>query len=235
MSISRSIPKNISWLFVGVIALVIVQSCSTSKEAATDKEPEPPGAIEQKSVLTNIDSMSADTSQLPPPSPEESETEPKEEPKAVNVDSLLAEMSLKEKIGQLFFIRAYGYYKSDGDAAYQQLLNQVKNFNVGGLVFFNGDIYGQAVLTNKLQRASNLPLWITQDMEYGAAMRISGTTRFVPAMGVAATQNPDYAYWVGKVTGREAKALGVNQIFAPVLDVNNNPQNPVINVRSFSS
>src|SRR5699024_3907987 len=92
----------------------------------------------------------------------------------------------------------------------------------------------QAVLTNRLQTISQTPLWITQDMEFGAAMRIEKTTRLTPAMGIAATQNPDYAYQAGKITAAEAKALGVHQIFAPVIDVNNNPRNPVINVRSFS-
>src|SRR5699024_10567302 len=103
------------------------------------------------------------------------------------------------------------------------------------IIFFRGNIYAQAVLTNKLQHVSKIPLWFTQDMEYGAAMRVNRATRFVPAMGIAATQNPDYAYWSGKVTAREAKALGVHQVFAPVLDINNNPENPVINVRSFSA
>jgi beta-glucosidase-like glycosyl hydrolase/CubicO group peptidase (beta-lactamase class C family) len=98
-----------------------------------------------------------------------------------------------------------------------------------------GDIYGQAVLANKLQKLTDIPLWITQDMEYGAAMRIRGTTRFTPAMGVAATGDKRNAFMMGKITALEAKALGVHQIFAPVLDVNNNPANPVINVRSFSA
>ncbi|MEX1062970.1 MAG: glycoside hydrolase family 3 N-terminal domain-containing protein, partial [Balneolaceae bacterium] len=70
---------------------------------------------------------------------------------------------------------------------------------------------------------------------FGAAMRVRGTTRFIPAMGIAATGNPQNAYLKGRITAREAKALGVHQVFAPVLDVNNNPDNPVINVRSYSA
>src|SRR5690606_23966169 len=96
------------------------------------------------------------------------------------------------------------------------------------------DVYGQAMLHNRLQRAAAIPLWVSQDMESGAAMRIEGTTGFPPAMGVAATGKPETAYLQGKITASEAKALKVNQIFAPVLDVNNNPQNPVIGLRSFS-
>ena len=153
----------------------------------------------------------------------------------VYVDSLLSSMPLREKIGQLFFVRARGYFKNVADEEYQELVSKIKQYHIGGLTFFNGTIYGQSVLTNELQEISTIPLWITQDMEFGAAMRVEGTTRLTPAMGIAATQNPKWAYQAGKITAQEAKALGVHQIFAPVLDVNNNPKNPVINVRSFSS
>ncbi|SMO65030.1 glycoside hydrolase family 3 N-terminal domain-containing protein [Fodinibius sediminis] len=154
--------------------------------------------------------------------------------KEVDINNLLDEMTLREKIGQLFFIRARGYFKNVEDESYRALASKVKNYNLGGIVFFKGSIYGQAVLTNRLQELSDIPLWMTQDMEFGAAMRVEQTTRLTPAMGIAATQNPDYAYLAGKITAQEAKVLGVRQIFAPVLDVNNNPRNPVINVRSFS-
>lgn len=153
---------------------------------------------------------------------------------ALSVDTILEGMSLREKIGQLFFVRAEGYFQNEESEAFRELAKQVEEFNIGGIIFFKGTVYGQAVLTNKLQRHSRIPLWITQDMEFGAAMRVEGTTRITPAMGIAATGDPNNAYWSGMITAREAGALGVNQIFAPVLDVNNNPQNPVINVRSFS-
>lgn len=220
--------KNILLLVITSAALLIsTQSCSTFEKTASTSPPA--GNIQQESVLNNITNQN--------PEPKEGSTragQSRQITESVNVDSLLAKMSLKEKIGQLFFIRVYGDYKSNDSDSYHQLSHHIQDYQIGGLVFFNGTIYSQAVLTTKLQRASKIPLWITQDMEYGAAMRVDGTTRFVPAMGVAATQNPDYAYWIGKVTAQEAKALGVNQILAPVLDVNNNPLNPVINVRSFS-
>ena len=156
-------------------------------------------------------------------------------PDEVSIDSLLHTMTLSEKIGQLFFIRARGYFKNTADEDYRRLLSRINDFHIGGLVFFKGTVYGQAVLTNALQRQSEIPLWVTQDMEFGAAMRVERTTRITPAMGIAATQNPHFAYLAGKITAQEAKALGVHQVFAPVIDVNNNPRNPVINVRSFSS
>ena len=151
-----------------------------------------------------------------------------------DVDSLLAEMTLREKIGQLFVVPAYGSFRNEKDLQVQRLKRLITDYNIGGLIFMQGDVYGQAVLTNKLQNLAEIPLWITQDMEYGAAMRVRGTTRFTPAMGIAATGDPGNAYLKGKITAREARALGVHQVFAPVLDVNNNPDNPVINVRSFA-
>ncbi|SMO96936.1 glycoside hydrolase family 3 N-terminal domain-containing protein [Gracilimonas mengyeensis] len=153
----------------------------------------------------------------------------------VYLDSLVANTSLEQKVGQLFFIPAYGDFTSKKSRTFKELENMVQDYHVGGIIFMQGDIYGQAVLTNKLQRMAKFPLWISQDMEFGAAMRVSGTTRFTPAMGVAASGNKRNAFMMGKITALEAKALGVHQIYAPVLDVNNNPENPVINVRSFSA
>ncbi|MDX1585247.1 MAG: glycoside hydrolase family 3 protein, partial [Balneolaceae bacterium] len=209
--------------------LFLSLGCSSTKNATSENN-ETSRGIEQESVLKNMEAASA--------SSEDSAIAKQDEPLTISseqeLEALLDDMSLREKIGQLFFVSAYGTYKSNDDASYRELISQIRDHHIGGVIFFSGEIYGQAILTNKLQKASRIPLWITQDMEYGAAMRVRGSTRFVPAMGVAATQNTDYAYWVGKVTAREAKALGVNQIYAPVLDVNNNPDNPVINVRSFS-
>lgn len=152
----------------------------------------------------------------------------------VDIDSLINSMTLEEKIGQLFVIPAYGSFTNENEASYLRLKRLVENHHVGGIIFMQGDVYGQAAMTNELQSLAKIPLWITQDMEFGAAMRVRGTTRFTPAMGIAATQYPENAYLKGKITAREAKALGVHQIFAPVLDVNNNPDNPVINVRSYA-
>lgn len=212
-----------------LVLALLAGGCSSSK-VATDQTATNAGGIEQQSVLETIhyDSTAAETTFAVVKRLEPVLTD------SVNINALLSRMSLREKIGQLFFIPANGYFRSEDNETYRELVAQIEDHHIGGIIFFRGNIYGQAVLTNKLQKISEIPLWITQDMEYGAAMRVEGTTRFVPAMGVAATQNPEYAYWKGKVTAHEARALGVNQIFAPVLDVNNNPENPVINVRSFS-
>lgn len=150
------------------------------------------------------------------------------------IDSLIASSSLREKVGQLFFVPVTGDFTSRDANSFHQITEMVQEAHIGGLIFMKGDVYGQAMMTNKLQKLSKIPLWITQDMEYGAAMRIREATRFTPAMGIAATGDKRNAFMAGKITAIEAKALGVHQIYAPVLDVNNNPDNPVINVRAFS-
>lgn len=152
-----------------------------------------------------------------------------------DIDQILSELTLREKIGQLFSIPVTGTFRNEHDQRYLEWKRLITRYHIGGVVFMGGDIYGQAMMTNLLQELSTIPLWISQDMEYGAAMRVRGTTRFTPAMGIAASGNSQNAYLQGQITAREARALGVHQIYGPVLDVNNNPQNPVINVRSFSA
>jgi len=153
---------------------------------------------------------------------------------AVDLDSLIAGLSPREKLAQLVVVWAHGRYHSNDSGYMDELNHLVAVEGIGGLMFSRGNIYDQALLTNKLQSVAPIPLWITQDMEFGAAMRVNAATRITPAMGVAATGNEMHAWQKGRITALEAKALGVHQIFAPVADINNNPDNPVINTRSFS-
>ena len=90
-----------------------------------------------------------------------------------------------------------------------------------------------ASILNRLQSVSALPLLTSSDFEWGVQMRIAGATKFPRAMAFGATGDPQLAYEAGKVVGAESRALGVHVNFAPVADVNNNPRNPVINIRSF--
>ena len=90
-----------------------------------------------------------------------------------------------------------------------------------------------ASILNRLQSISTLPLLTSSDFEWGVQMRIAGATKFPRAMAFGATGDPQLAYEAGKVVGAESRALGVHVDFAPVADVNNNPRNPVINIRSF--
>lgn len=152
----------------------------------------------------------------------------------LDIDVILESLTVRQKIAQMMHVWAYGEFQGDESDRFRRVERLVREDQIGGFIFSRGNIYDQAILTNKLQELSEIPLWISQDMEFGAAMRINGTTRFAPAMAVAATRDPKLDYMKGYVTAMEAKAVGVHQIFAPVMDVNNNPANPVINTRSYS-
>ena len=145
----------------------------------------------------------------------------------------LEQLSLSEKVAQMFSIWASGYFQSTTDPSAQHIADLVERLGVGGVIFGQGDPLAQAAFANDLQRRAMLPLLVSQDMEWGAGMRLPRTTTFPRAMALGATRDPSLAYAAGRATGREARALGVQQVFAPVADVNNNPANPVINVRSF--
>jgi beta-N-acetylhexosaminidase len=149
-------------------------------------------------------------------------------------DARLARMTLEERVSQMFSVPAYGVFRSVEDPEYRALIDLVENFGVGGVFFFDGDPLSQVVLANDLQERARLPLLVSQDMEWGAGMRVERTTTFPRAMAIGATRNMEYAYALGYVTAHEARAMGVHQIFAPVADINNNPFNPIINVRAFS-
>lgn len=146
----------------------------------------------------------------------------------------LRAMTLEEKVSQLFSVRAYGRAMDPDDAAYRDLVDLVEGFGLGGVTFFQGNPSDQIALVNDLQGRAKLPLLIAQDMEWGAGMRVDGTTVFPRAMAMGAARDAEWARMAGYVTGREARAIGTRHVLAPVADINNNPDNPVINTRSFS-
>ena len=142
-------------------------------------------------------------------------------------------MTLDEKIGQLFAVRGYGVFMSESSPRYAELRDQVARDGVGGICWFASNVYETAELTRRLQREAKVPMLISADLESGMGMRFFDTTFWPPAMAVAATGDPSLAEQEGRVVAREARALGVNHILAPVADVNVDPDNPVINARSF--
>lgn len=155
-----------------------------------------------------------------------------------SADTLWAERTLKtltlrDKIAQLVQIRVPGKFLNRNSSDFQKIQNDIKQNHVGGLVLFAGNIYESAVLLNDLQGISRLPLLVAGDFERGAAFRITDTTSFPWTMALGASGSERLAYRQGAVTARESRALGVHWIFAPVMDVNNNPDNPVINIRAF--
>jgi len=145
----------------------------------------------------------------------------------------LRKMSLEEKVGQLISVGINATFLNQDSEAYRALKHHVEDNKVGGIILFRGPVYESVILVNRMQQLAKYPLLISADLESGAGMRFDDTINFPWNMAVAATGNPDYARRQGEFTAREARALGVQQIFAPVVDVNNNAANPVINVRSY--
>ncbi len=150
------------------------------------------------------------------------------------VRDTLKSLTLDEKIGQMFMADGNAIFMNREVEAYQQIEHHIKDNKVGGILWFRSDVWATAVLTNRWQELSKLPLLVSSDLEMGLGMRLNETPWWPPNMAVAATGEPKLALNQGMCTAREARAIGINWLFAPVVDVNNNPSNPVINVRSYS-
>jgi beta-N-acetylhexosaminidase len=149
------------------------------------------------------------------------------------VRQTLGQLSLKEKVGQLLMPAFRAVYLHSNSSEFQKVERQLKKNQVGGYILFAGDVYEAAMLIDKVQALSKLPLLIASDFERGTNFRIRNTVSFPWNMAIGATGSDEWAYLQGKITGQEARAIGVNWIFAPVVDINNNPANPVINIRSY--
>ncbi|HRW64066.1 MAG TPA: glycoside hydrolase family 3 N-terminal domain-containing protein, partial [Bacteroidales bacterium] len=146
------------------------------------------------------------------------------------VDSVMNEMNMDEKIGQLFMVAAY----SNKDQQHiDEIKYIIKKYKIGGLIFFQGGPERQAKLTNIYQSVSDIPLLIAIDGEWGLGMRLDSTISYPRQMMLGAIQDDSLIYRMGKDIAEQMKRLGIQINFAPVVDVNNNPLNPVINVRSF--
>ena len=146
------------------------------------------------------------------------------------VDDTYNSLKEEERIGQLFMVAAYSGGPNYNDADITTLIN---NHQVGGLIFMQGGPARQAILTNKYQSLANVPLLLAMDAEWGLGMRLDSVGNFPKQMMLGATRDTEMAYAVGVAIGKQCKRMGVHIDFAPVVDVNNNPGNPVINVRSY--
>ena len=152
------------------------------------------------------------------------------EPAAV---AMLAKLTPRQKIAQLVVPWLNGTYSALDDSAFQIAKRWVDTLEVGGIIISVGGPYDIASKLNVLQRRSRLPLLISADLEWGAAMRVVGATAFPMIMAVGATGDERDAYMIGRVAALEGRAVGIHVNFAPDADVNNNPLNPIINIRSF--
>ncbi|WP_313807670.1 glycoside hydrolase family 3 protein, partial [Flavobacterium sp.] len=146
------------------------------------------------------------------------------------VDSIYNQFTFEEKVGQLFMVAAY----SNKDAEHVNSIDKlIEEYKIGGLIFFQGGPVRQAKLTNRYQSKSKVPLFVGIDAEWGLSMRLDSTYRYPWNMTLGAVQDMRLIEKMGKQMGKQAKRLGLHFNFAPVLDINTNPANPIIGNRSF--
>lgn len=157
----------------------------------------------------------------------------------------LAGLSLEEKAGQLIMPWVLGDFAPEGSESHERIFSMIEKSRVGGVIMSVGTPFEVAAKLNDLQNHAEIPLLVAADLETGAGFRmrgaihmpgsidLGGATNFPSLMAVGATGREELAYEMGRITAVEARAVGVHVPFAPVLDVNNNPDNPIINVRSF--
>ena len=151
------------------------------------------------------------------------------------VEKALKSMTLREKIGQMMMMALSGEFTNFSDAKFAETKRRIEKLNVGGFTLFRGEANSIATITNEAQKLSKLPLFFSADYERGLRMQTRTGTPFTTNMGVAAAGDIDAIYRQGKIICEEMRAIGANWLFAPVADVNNNPDNPVINIRSFGA
>jgi beta-glucosidase-like glycosyl hydrolase/CubicO group peptidase (beta-lactamase class C family) len=146
----------------------------------------------------------------------------------------LARMSLEEKAAQMIGVRAFGLHYHPASEDGRRLRREVRDLGVGSVVVFESEVDSLPRLLNGLQALAKVPLLVSADMERGMSFRIRrGVVPLPYAMAIGATRSEEAARFTGEVTAREGRALGVHWALAPVADVNNNPGNPVINIRSY--
>ena len=175
---------------------------------------------------------------LPQTGQRKNDQQKSEPPAPAWVEKTLASMSVDEKIGQLIIPALVGMFLNQDTEAFQQARRDITEFHVGGYHML-GEVNtlhepaGVALLINHMQQLAKLPLWITADFEGGVGLRYMGATRLPRAMAMGATGSAELVELAGRVAALEARALGVHVNFYPVVDVNNNARNPIINIRSF--
>jgi beta-N-acetylhexosaminidase len=161
------------------------------------------------------------------------------------VDQTLRSLTLREKAGQLLVPRISGEYLALNSPQYARLRDWVATLGIGGVIITQGPPLEMASKLNILQAQAKVPLLVTADMEHGPGQILQtgyilpygldngSATRFPPVMALGAARDEKYAFELGRITALEGRAVGVHVVFAPVVDVNNNPANPIINTRSY--
>ncbi|MFC2158453.1 glycoside hydrolase family 3 N-terminal domain-containing protein [Acidobacteriota bacterium] len=149
------------------------------------------------------------------------------------VNHTLSKMNLREKIAQMVACRYTGRFVNRNSEYYLNLKSLIQDQKIGGLILFGGEVYESAHLTNSFQELADIPLLIAADLERGLGNQLDRAVLFPPLMSLGATRSEELAYEMGRITALEARAVGIHMTYAPVVDVNINPENPIINTRSF--
>jgi beta-N-acetylhexosaminidase len=158
------------------------------------------------------------------------------------VQQWMRSMTLRDKIAQLISMACYGEAPSTRSSEYQKFRHWVRDLHIGALIVNNRVVQGQvrnaepyamATFLNRMQKLARVPLLVQGDFERGASMRVANTTKFPYNMAYGASGDLEASRYEGAETARQARAMGFHWIFAPVADVNNNPDNPIINIRSY--
>lgn len=149
------------------------------------------------------------------------------------VEKTLRSLSLRERIGQMIVTGVLGDYKNVSGEKFAETRRQIIENKVGGFVFYRGDAFELAALTNEMQRLSKVPLLMAADFERGLPMQIRSGTSFTHNMGIAAAGDTRMSYRKGRIIAEEMRAIGINWLYGPVSDVANNPGNTMVNVRSY--
>ena len=147
----------------------------------------------------------------------------------------LKKMTIEEKIGQLVACRFTGSFRNADSAYLRELTDLVVKSGIGGLILFGGEVYETAELANAFQKLAKVPLLMASDFERGTGNQVTGATLFPPLMSLGAAGSEDLAYGMGRVTALEGRAMGIHMTYAPVVDVNINPDNPIINTRAVGA
>ncbi len=178
--------------------------------------------------------------------PSEPLVQPTPEPEPLSWEErTFRELTLREKVGQLIMPWVLGDFAPEGSPSHERVVEYIEEHGIGGVIMSVGTPHEVAAKLNDFQQHAKVPLLVAADLETGAGFRMNGAvympgtialggaTNFPSLMAVGAAGDEDLAYQMGRITAVEARAVGIHVPFAPVLDVNNNPDNPIINVRSF--
>ncbi|WP_333693693.1 glycoside hydrolase family 3 N-terminal domain-containing protein [Flavobacterium sp.] len=203
-----------------ILTLIVVVNCATNKIKQKPLAIHEPTQTHQKDTLPKLEYHHSTSFNYTVPTTDEKKW----------VDSIYNALSLEEKIGQLFMVAAY----SNKDSAHIKSLDKlITEQKIGGLIFFQGGPVRQAKMTNRFQKLSKTPLFIGIDAEWGLSMRLDSVSKFPWNMTLGAIQDLKLIEEAGKQMALQSKQLGVHFNFAPVLDINTNPKNPIIGNRSF--